>query len=109
MLDLLSRLEDRREEIGVLLDRQRAVASVSGGDEPQAPRALGDRELLLLVARCETLALGHDPDLDQPHRIVGRRVELAVPHTRPRGHALHVAGADDRTRAQACLLYTSPS
>lgn len=38
------------------------------------------------------------------HRLRGRRVELAVPHARARGHVLQLAGPDNGAGAQAVLV-----
>src|SRR6266404_4706202 len=62
------------------------------------------REPLLLVTRRDTLAVRHNPDLQEVHWFCLRVIELAVADTRTRGHDLHFARSDDRSGADAVLV-----
>src|SRR5713101_655220 len=48
--------------------------------------------------------VGHNPDLKQVRRIPFRRISFAVPHARPRTHALPVAGANGGPISHAVLV-----
>src|SRR6266576_6801569 len=62
------------------------------------------REPLLLVTRRDTLAVRHNPDLQEVHRFCLRVIELAVADTGARGHDLHVTWSDDRSGTDAVLV-----
>jgi len=94
----LSRFQLREPEVGVLMNRNRAVASCFAGHE--MPRAGGGiLERLFTLAGSHTLAVGLNPDLQQMHRLVLGGVEFAVLHARTGGHVLHLARADHATVA----------
>ena len=64
--------------------------------------------MLLLITGCGTADVGHDPDLQEVHRLVRAVVELAVGHAAASAHQLHVTGANDRARAQGVLVFQRP-
>ena len=49
-----------------------------------------------------------NPDLQKMQLVRLRAVELAVPHAAARAHALHVARADGRSRADGVLVRELP-
>src|SRR6266576_2121695 len=65
------------------------------------------REPLLLVTRRDTLAVRHNPDLQEVHRFCLRVIELTVADTGTRGHDLHVTRSDDRSGTDAVLVPVS--
>src|SRR5439155_1119305 len=102
--DLLARREPRREDAGVLVQGDRALAPIARGHHAQPALHLRGRERALLVAGRELLPLGQDPDLEKVHGLGARRVVLAVRDAGAGGHALHLAGADDGAVAHAVLV-----
>src|SRR5919108_845011 len=90
MLDALAACQRRRVDGGVLVDRDRAIATVRRGDETEPAAALGVAERLLLVAGRDAGAGRLDPDLQQMDRLGLRCVVLAVGHAGARAHPLHV-------------------
>src|SRR5262249_16750833 len=99
--DLLVLVEQRRIEIGILMDADGTVAAVARGDEAQPASLVAVGEGLLLVARRQPFLVWQQPDLQEVHRLIGRVVVLAMPDPRARRHALHVARADHRAGADA--------
>ena len=100
----LALVEEREVERRVLVDGDRPVPAVPGGDEAQLSPPLGDGERLLLVGGLDARLLGDDPDLEEVDRLVMRGVLLAVQDAGARAHALHVAGPDDGPGAHAVLV-----
>jgi hypothetical protein len=60
--------------------------------------------VLLLVLRRDAAHVRLDPDLQEVHGLGLRVIELAVLDAAAGAHALHVAGADDGTRARGILV-----
>ena len=85
----------RRIKIDVLMNAQRAVAPVAGGNQAQPIGISGDGKNLLFVARRDSLALGQQPNLQQMHFVLRRGIEFAVQDAGPGAHALHLARPDD--------------
>jgi hypothetical protein len=108
MLDPLTRAEQARVEPGVGVDPQGPLAALGIDDEPERARSLGLAEGALLVARLETSAVGHDPDLQEVHGHLLRGVVLAVGHASARAHPLDFAGPDHRAVAHRVTMLELP-
>ena len=74
------------------------------GDEAQAIGAIGERKMRLFVGRCQPRGVGHDPDLQEMHRLRAAGVEFAVADAGARAHALHVPRPDHGSGAEAVLV-----
>src|SRR6266700_3380685 len=104
MCDLLARIEQGREKLHVLVDHDGAVTSVARPDQAQTPALFVVWKLFLVVTRCDSLAIRHDPDLEKVHRLGLGGIELAVANPGTCGHDLHVARPDDRSGTDAVLM-----
>src|ERR1700730_4191560 len=87
------------------MNRERAFRAVMRCDQAELAVALLRRERFLLVLRLDAAALRKNPDLQKMHGIAARRIDLAVQHARSRAHALHFAGANDRTRSHVVAMF----
>src|SRR5262245_14365771 len=75
---LFTVIEDRSEQLDILMDDDRAVASFGGTNETQPAALFGIGELLLIVTRSDAFAIGDDPDLQEVNFLGPRGIELAV-------------------------------
>jgi site-specific DNA recombinase len=89
----------------VLLDPHRSARPIRRSDQRQ-PAPVRDRPLF--IPGLQSATPGKNPDLQQPHRLVARRVPLAVLDPAPRRHALDLARADDRPVPQAVAVLQPP-
>src|SRR5438874_7746148 len=87
-----ARGKNRGMEVHVLLDLDRALASVVPGDQAKAVRALAFGERPLLIRRGQALFFGKNPDLQKVDELRRRVVELAVSDAGPCAHPLNVPG-----------------
>ena len=101
---LLTFFNNRSEDRRVLVDRERAVTAIGRDDQPQLSLFLARGEILLFIAGLQPFLLGHQPDLQEMNRRGLRVIELAVVNAGARRHALHIARADDRARADAVFV-----
>jgi len=85
-------------------DRGIALAPVRRGQQPEPSLAVFGAEVLLLVAGLHAACARLDPDLQEMHGVLVRRVEFAVQDTGTRAHALHVTGADHGTVAEVVAV-----
>src|SRR5262252_4669681 len=101
---LLAGIQDRGEQLHVLVDDDRAVASVAGAYEAQPAALFGIGERLLVVTGGDTLAGRYDPNLQKVHRLGLRVIDLAMANASTGRHDLHLARPDDRSGADAVLV-----
>ena len=73
--------------------------------ESESAALFGGRKGNLLVRWLDIFHRRFNPDLQQMHWLVFRRVELAVLHARAGSHALQLAGMNDRAVAHAVLVF----
>ncbi len=92
-----------------MIDGDAAISSVFAGDQAQAVLLLIVADGALFVAGLEAFLIGRDPDLQQAHLFVWRRIELAVADSCACGHALNFAAADDRAGAEAVFVFQRPA
>src|SRR2546421_611826 len=99
-----ARGKGRGMEIDVLVDLDRALASVARDHQTKAVRALGFGERPLLIRRGQAFFFGKNPDLQKVDELRWRVVELAVSDARPSAHPLNVPGADDGARPETVFV-----
>src|SRR6266700_484613 len=101
-------VEERRVDVCILVDLDRALTAVGRGDQPQpAPLRCGVK-MLLLVSRGDSRDVRLDPDLQEVGDAVPGVVELAVHHAFARAHPLDVPRHDGRAVAHAVLVRERP-
>src|SRR5689334_16428281 len=100
MDDLVSRLEQASVQVHVLMDGDRSFTAIAGGDQAQPASFFLLRKTSFFIARLKPALLRQQPDLQEVHRLRGRRVELTVPDARARGDALHLARMEHRPGTQ---------
>src|SRR5438477_675180 len=117
MADLLAGIEEPGENGGVLVHADRvarprcvlATEARRGHEDRLQPTAPSiRRELALLDARLETAPRGHDPHLDETHRLGLRTVALRVLHPRAERRALDRAGVKDAAVAPRVGVLEGP-
>src|SRR6266478_176417 len=84
------------------MNRHGVVSAVSRGQEAKTISVCW--KAFLLVTGLKTLFFRQQPDLQQAHRRLFRRIELAVANARPGRHALHFARLNHRSGAQTVLV-----
>src|SRR5580765_1110283 len=89
------------------MDDHGTVTAIRRTDHAQPTPPVGSGKRLLLVAWRNAFASGHDPDLQEVHRLGFRVVEFAVADAGAGRHDLHVARADHRAGADAVLVLQS--
>src|SRR5205814_613056 len=104
MHDLVAGLEQRGEQLDVLVHGDRAVVATLRSDQAERAAPPVVCEMSLLVARRGPVALGEDPDLEEVNGLARRGIVLAVRDAGARAHALHVTGSDDRAVPHAVLV-----
>lgn len=79
---------------GVLVEGERGIGGVGGGDEskPEGRGVVGEAQLL--VGGFQAPARGEDPDLIQMDGVAVGGVEFAVGYACAGGDGLHLAGGD---------------
>src|SRR5882724_7570626 len=98
-------VHQRGIQLRVLMNLDRAVATIRGGEQAQLAALVFRTEEFLLVAGLDAELIRFDPDLQEMNAVLRRRVVLAVGHARTGAHALHIAGPDHRTGAHAVLVF----
>ena len=86
------------------MDDYRLMGTVWRSHQPQHALLFNIAEGFLFVARRDAGHVGLDPDLQEMRGVVGRMVELAVLHTPPGAHALHIARRNALDVAHAVLV-----
>src|SRR6185369_2835629 len=92
-------------QVNVLVDGNGPVTAVSRGYQPQVFPLFLIREECLFVAGRYPVLFRQYPDLEEMHQFRPGMVELAVRDAGAGTHALHLAGADDRTVAHTVLVF----
>src|SRR5258706_3013351 len=90
-------------KVGVLMDGDGAVAASLAGDQVQLS-GWSVFKGLLRVARRYALAVWLNPDLQQMHGFILRRIEFAVLDSGAGGHVLHIPGTDHAAVAHRILV-----
>ena len=100
----LRAVEQASIEPGIGVQGDRTFGAAGCGDQPQAALLVASGKGFLLVAGFDASHIGLDPNLKKMRCLLRRMVELAVLHTAPGAHALHVAGRDAQHVAHAVLV-----
>jgi len=101
---LVACLQPPEPEIDVLMDGQGILPSGMACHEMQ-PATRGGCHGSLRIARFQASAFRDDPDLQEVHRLVRRRVHLAVPDAGAGGHVLDIARSNDPPVAHGVAVF----
>src|SRR5437899_2498702 len=96
-------IEFGQPEISILMNGDRIITSRFARDQVQLSRRSAAKRLFG-IAWSHTSAIRLNPDLQQMHGLITRRIELAVLNTRSRGHVLDIARADYSAVAHRILV-----
>src|SRR5260370_17944152 len=107
--NLVIAIEQRGIEVRILMNQDRAVAPIGRGQQAQLAALLLGSEKFLLVARLDTHHRRLDPDLEEMHGFLPRRVVLAVEYAGTGTHSLYISPPDPGPRAPALLVFQFPA
>ena len=107
--NLVIAIEQRGVEIRILVNQDRTIAPIGRSNQAELAALLLGSEKFLLVARLDTHHCRFDPDLQEMHWILPRRVVLAVEHAGTGTHSLYISRPDHGTRAHAVLVFQFPA
>src|SRR5262245_56783687 len=104
MARTLTTVEEHRIYVSVLMDRDGPVTAIRRCDKLQLAALRRLREVCLLIARRDSNEIWLDPDLEEVHERLVRRVVRAMEHASPGAHPLHIARPDDRAGSHRVLV-----